>query len=115
MTFLAILLLSRGIMPSWGLIINDDNGDSGSGSAYIFTRSGANWSEQAKLLPNDGEANADQFGFSVAISGDYAIVGARLNDERTGADFAGSAYIFTRSNTSWSEQAKLLPNDGNKC
>ena len=54
---------------------DDDNG-SASGSAYIFTRSGANWSEQAKLLPNDG-SNDDDFGNSVAISGTYAIVGAR--------------------------------------
>ena len=91
-----------------GAYQNDDNGGA-SGSAYIFTRSGANWSEQAKLLPNDG-TNNDWFGESVAISGDYAIVGANQNDDK--GTNSGSAYVFIRSNTSWSEQAKLLPNDG---
>ena len=96
-------------MPSWGLIGMMTMGTN-SGSAYIFTRSGANWNEQAKLLPNDGTIN-DFFGRSVAISGDYAVVGAYL-EMMTMGHYSGSAYIFTRSGADWSEQAKLLPNDG---
>jgi hypothetical protein len=83
---------------------DDDNG-SRSGSAYIFKRSGTNWSEQAKLLAADGAAD-DRFGWSVYVSGDYAIVGAYQDDS------AGSAYIFKRIGTNWSEQAKLVAADG---
>ncbi len=80
------------------------------GSAYVFTRSGTMWSQQAKLTAGDG-APGDQFGLSVALSGDTALVGAYLDDTSAGAD-AGSAYIFTRSGTLWSQQAKLIAGDG---
>ncbi|MFQ6092897.1 MAG: LamG-like jellyroll fold domain-containing protein, partial [bacterium] len=87
---------------------DDDNGDA-SGSAYIFKRSGTSWSQQAKLTASDG-AGGDEFGISVSISGDYAIVGARSDDDKGNA--SGSAYIFKRSGTSWSQQAKLTASDG---
>ncbi len=45
------------------------------GSAYIFAWDGASWREEAKLVSSDGAAD-DRFGFSVAISGDTAVVGA---------------------------------------
>jgi predicted amidohydrolase len=91
-----------------GAHLDDDNGSS-SGSAYIFKRDGASWGEQAKLLAADGAAG-DQFGGSVSISGDYAIVGARSDDDN--GTSSGSAYIFKRNGTSWSQQAKLLSSDG---
>ena len=91
-----------------GAIWDDDNG-ANSGSAYIFTRNSNAWSQQAKIKPNDGAAN-DQFGLSVSISGDYAIVGAD-NDDDNGDD-SGSAYIFTRNDSNWSQQTKIKPNDG---
>ena len=80
------------------------------GAAYIFKRTGSSWSEEAKLIPSDAEAN-DRIGISVDISGDslYAAVGAVYED--TSATNAGSIYIFSRSGTSWSQQAKL--NDSN--
>ena len=87
---------------------DDDNG-SNSGSAYIFHRSGSSWSQQAKLTASDG-AESDLFGGSVAISGDYTIVGARKDDDR-GRD-SGSAYIFHRSGSSWTEEDKLTAGDG---
>ncbi|MCH7954230.1 MAG: choice-of-anchor D domain-containing protein [Candidatus Marinimicrobia bacterium] len=52
----------------------------------------------------------DEFGFSVSISGDYAAVGAWLDDEN--GDDAGSAYLFKRRGTSWAEEAKLTASDG---
>ena len=61
------------------------------GAAYIFKRSGTTWSQQVKILANDKQAN-DLFGNSVALSGDYAIVGAVYEDE--GGAAAGAAYIF---------------------
>lgn len=57
------------------------------GSAYIFQRVGANWVQQQKLVASDRGAG-DWFGFSVAISGDYAIVGAYNEDE----DVSGVSY-----------------------
>ena len=87
---------------------DDDNG-SGSGSAYIFTRSGTNWSQQAKLTHGDGAAD-DWFGYSVSVSGDTVIVGACRDDDN--GSKSGSAYIFTRSGTNWSQQSKLTPSDG---
>jgi len=87
----------------------DDEHGPGSGSAYVFARSGTSWSQQAKLTAADGAA-ADQFGISVAVSGDTALVGANLADAR-GLD-SGSAYVFVRSGTSWSQQAKLTAADG---
>jgi|GEM_PF-2423013 len=91
-----------------GALYNDDDGGS-SGSAYIFTRSGTSWAEEAKLLASDG-AMSDYFGCSVSIDGDYAIIGAYKDDDN-GVN-SGSAYIFKRSGTAWTQQAKLLASDG---
>ena len=91
-----------------GEIYDDDKGD-GSGSAYIFKRDGVGWSQQAKILASDGAAG-DQFGWSVSISGDYAIVGAAYDDDK--GTNSGSAYIFRRDGTSWIQQAKLTASDG---
>ena len=94
-----------------GAYENDDNGTA-SGSAYIFGRDqgGAdNWGQVKKLLPSDGEAN-DVFGWSVAISGDAALVGAFGN----GND-KGSAYLFERDQGgagNWGEVKKLTASDG---
>ena len=70
----------------------DDDNESASGSAYIFEQQqDGSWPETAKLLASDGSI-AEQFGYSVAISGTAAIAGSRLDDDN-GAD-CGSAYIF---------------------
>ena len=91
--------------------LGDDDDVSGvdSGSAYVFTRSGTTWSQQAKLTATDGAAG-DEFGYSVALSGDTAVIGAARDDDN-GND-SGSAYVFTRSGTTWSQQAKLTTADG---
>ena len=74
-----------------GAFADDDNG-SGSGSAYLFDISDPkNPVQFAKLLPTDGAA-VDHFGFSVAISGATAIVGAWRDDDNGG--FSGSTYLF---------------------
>ncbi|MCH7954231.1 MAG: FG-GAP repeat protein, partial [Candidatus Marinimicrobia bacterium] len=91
-----------------GAVFDDDNGD-GSGSAYVFKRTGTSWAQEAKLLPSDGAA-IDFFGMSVSISGDYAVVGAHRDDD-SGPE-TGSAYVFKRSGTSWAQEAKLFPSDG---
>ncbi|MCI0713486.1 MAG: hypothetical protein L0154_25240 [Chloroflexi bacterium] len=79
------------------------------GSAYVFTRIGSTWVQQAKLVASDGGAD-DRFGTAVSINRDTAIVGAFLDECLAGAD-CGSAYVFTRSGSMWSQQAKLTAND----
>jgi hypothetical protein len=80
------------------------------GAAYVFTRNGNTWSEQAKLAASDG-GPGDQFGYAVAVSGLTAIVGAR-GATIDGNILQGAAYVFTYSGTGWSEQAKLTASDG---
>ena len=90
----------------------EDTTATDAGSAYIFTRSGTSWSQQAKIQASDAEGG-DHFGFSVSMSdnGNYVIVGSP--QEGSVAYFAGASYIFTRSGTSWSQQAKIVGSDAN--
>lgn len=76
----------------------------GRGAVYVFTRSGASWTQQAKLTASDA-ANGENFGVSVAISGDTVLVGA------TGKAGGGGVYVFTRVVTAWTQQAQLIPSD----
>lgn len=79
------------------------------GSAYVFTRTGTAWSQQAKLTAGDGTA-FDYFGFSVTVDANTAVIGT-LQD--VGPNFQqGSAYVFVRSGTTWTQQQKLLAGDG---
>ena len=87
----------------------DDDKGSNSGSAYVFIRSGTTWTQQAKLTASDGVAD-DQFGFSVSVSGDTVVVAAPLDDDN--GTNSGSAYLFTRSGTTWTQQSKLTASDG---
>lgn len=93
----------------------DDSADF-AGAAYVFVRNGATWAQQAYLKASNTETG-DLFGGSVAISGDTIVVGARSEDSDTdvvngsqsdnNASGAGAAYVFTRSGTTWSQQAYL--------
>ena len=93
-----------------------DNSASASGAAYVFTRSGGVWSQQAYLKASNTEAG-DSFGWAVSLSGNTLVVGAYGEDSNaTGvngdgtdnsASTSGAAYVFTRSGTTWSQQAYL--------
>jgi hypothetical protein len=87
-------------------IVGAESGNSNTGAAYVFVRSGTNWSQQAKLTASDA-ASGEEFGISVAISGSTAIVGAQAKNAYTGA-----GYVFSRSGTAWSQQAELTASDG---
>ena len=89
----------------------DDPSGSNSGSAVVFTRSGATWTQQAALTHSIGSVGA-QFGFSVALSsdGNTAIAGAPT-DSSVGSN-GGSAVIFIRSGVTWTEQATLRNSAG---
>ncbi|HYE16445.1 MAG TPA: hypothetical protein VD968_18545, partial [Pyrinomonadaceae bacterium] len=91
-----------------GARFDDHPGKTDAGSAYVFVRSGGVWTEQAKLQASDADAH-DFFGHSVALEGDTAIVGAYADD--TGKTDAGSAYVFTRSGTTWTQQQRLQARD----
>lgn len=75
--------------------------DSGRGAVYVFTRNGSTWSPMpTKLTASDGMPD-DNFGNSVALSGDTAVIGAWNNTGK------GAAYVFTRSNGNWTQEVKL--------
>jgi hypothetical protein len=84
--------------------------NAGPGSAYVFVRNGATWSQQARLTPSNGTAR-DFFGHSVAISGNTVVVGAPYDSIGANA-LQGSAYVFVRSGITWSEEAQLIASDG---
>ena len=88
---------------------NDASPEIQRGSAYVFTRSGTTWTEQAKLAAGDGKI-ADHFGHAVAISNDTIAVGANI-DDYLGLTNSGSVYIFVGSGGTWVEQAQLVPSD----
>jgi acetyltransferase-like isoleucine patch superfamily enzyme len=89
--------------------VGDDDAGERSGAAYMFTRSGGVWTQEAKLTPDDSEAG-DSFGISVALSGNTVVIGANGDDDA--GDGSGSAYVFTRNGGSWTQQAKLTASDG---
>ncbi|PSQ15097.1 hypothetical protein BRD00_15160 [Halobacteriales archaeon QS_8_69_26] len=86
------------------------NGE-GAGAAYVFERTGEGWSREAKLVADDGNTG-DLFGWSVALDGDTALVGAIADEDPNGED-AGSAYVFERSGDGWTQAAKLVADGGN--
>ncbi|MCZ7683466.1 MAG: FG-GAP repeat protein [Sandaracinaceae bacterium] len=93
-----------------GARADDTSGGTNAGSAYVFVRSGTTWTAQTKLEASDGAAG-DAFGYSVALDGDSALVGAPYDDTSRGTN-AGSAYLFVRSGTTWTRQARLEAGDG---
>lgn len=75
------------------------------GSAYVFVRSGTTWTQQAKLTASDGSVE-ENFGQSVAISGNLIVVGTEFGF--VNGDYRGAAYIYRRSGTTWTEQAQQI-------
>ncbi len=88
------------IVGAWG---DDDSGDD-SGSAYMFEKVAGVWTQTAKLIVDGVESN-DQFGLSVALSGETAVVGAPFDDDS--GDDSGAAYMFEKVDGVWTQTAKL--------
>jgi hypothetical protein len=86
---------------------DDDASFADQGSVYVFVRNGSAWTQQAKLVANDGAAN-DHFGNDVAIDGNTVIVGVEEANV-SGGDKVGAAYVFVRSGATWTQQAKISP------
>jgi hypothetical protein len=114
---------ARGVNPA-----TTDDSAPGSGAAYVFVREGDRWSQQALLKASDARAG-DAFGFAVALDRDTIVVGAVGDDgaavamgaapgttaPATGGAAApapartGTAYVFSRVEGTWAEQAVLKP------
>ncbi len=73
------------------------------GAAWVFTRSGSAWAQQAKLTAGAEAASGAHFGRSVALSadGNTALIGA------PNVGKGGTVWVFTRSGSTWTEQAAL--------
>ncbi len=86
------------------------------GSAYIFERNGGgNWNQVQKIVASD-RGSLDHFGWSVSISGNYAVIGVSQEDEDTSGgntlSAAGSSYVFERDSAgSWDEVQKIVASD----
>jgi hypothetical protein len=78
------------------------------GAAYVFRDNGTAWILEQHLFAIDG-ALFDQFGTSVALDGDVAVIGANHTDQ-IGAS-AGAAYVFRRSGTTWIQEQRLEASD----
>lgn len=93
-----------------GAYLNGNTVTESKGAAYVFTKKAAVWTQQTKLVPPPN--GGDEFGLSVGISGDTAIVGT------PGFDFGqhrdqGAAYLYTRTDDVWSNGQRLLAAEGN--
>ncbi len=80
------------------------------GAVYVFVRGEDGWAQEAQLVASDA-SEGDGFGFSVALQGDIAVVGAPFAAPQ-GLAFEGAVYVFERTGTAWSESAVLLASDG---
>jgi len=97
-----------------------DNSVQAAGAAYVFTRSGNTWSQQAYLKASN-TGFQDTFSYSLDISGDTIVVGARNeasnstgvngNEASNSKPGTGAAYIFVRNGSTWSQQAYLKPSN----
>gem|GEM_PF-7065993 len=99
--------------------VNGDEADNSLdlvGAAYVFVRENGDWVQQVYLKPSN-RGKGYRFGHSVAISGDTIVIGARYEDGAgfgvNGIDnnnitpYSGAAYVFTRVNSEWSQEAFL--------
>ena len=81
-------------------------------AVFVFVRDASGeWAQQAKLQAPDGVAR-DKFGWSVAVYGEYIVVGAKWDDNGDQFIASGSAHVFVRNGDTWTHQAKLLAPDG---
>ena len=99
-----------------------DNSAPGAGAAYVFTRSGTTWTQQAYIKASNA-GQGDAFGNSVSLSSDGNTLavgapnegsnatGVNGNGADNSATGAGAAYVFTRSGTTWTQQAYVKPSN----
>ncbi len=104
-----------------GLVAESDNSKTDSGAVYVFTRNGSSWSQQAYIKASNTDAN-DLFGWALALSADSntlavsatressnakGINGGSVAESDNSKTNSGAVYLFTRSGSSWSQQAYI--------
>ena len=87
---------------------------SSTGAAFVYTRSGSTWTEQ-QIVTADGIAANSNFGGAfehncIGLKGDVMVVGASHEAGDVGYQ-AGFTYVFERSGSTWSQTARLSPED----
>jgi len=106
----SVSINSDGTYVAVGSELDDNSAASNAGSVYIFTRSGTTWTQQTRLQASDGGVT-ETFGNNVALNGlaDILVVTAKLDN--LGAAGQGSAYVFKRSGTTWTQGRKITASD----
>ena len=104
-----------GVAVSGDVVVVGANGgnvapSADAGAAYVFSRTGDVWTEEARLTAGDGRPD-DSFGYRVAVLDDTVAVSAISGDVGAGID-QGAAYVFTRTGSTWTQEAKLWAADG---
>ncbi len=89
-------------------LVGASDDDAGGGSAFVFRYDGATWVEEQKLVSAD-IAPSDEFGRTVSLDEDLALIGARSDDDA--GDGSGSAYVFRYDGATWVEEQKLTASD----
>jgi hypothetical protein len=89
---------------------DDVGANADQGSVRVFTRSGSTWSAQATLFPAVNSAFG-YFGVSVALENDVLVAGSVASASGTPPESAGSAWVFARNQTTWTERVRLLASD----
>ena len=80
------------------------------GTAFVFTRSGQSWHKTTELVPPE-RSQEDDFGATVAMTGQTIVVGAPTETNELGTN-AGAVHVFTRENDQWCRTERLLDEDG---
>ena len=96
--------------------INDDDGNSNRGSAYVYVTAdgGVTWTQQQKIAPSYQSGSSQAFGNATAFNNDatyMAIASKNMNKSGTSTN-TGVVFIYTRSGSTWSQQAFISPSDG---
>jgi len=81
------------------------------GAVYVFTESDSGWTERQKLLVDDVPSRIREFGISVAVEGNQALIGAH-GTAIDGNDYQGAAYAFAETDGTWTQTQKLTASDG---
>ena len=87
----------------------DDDQGKDSGAVFVYRCDGRQWVEEQKLLPSDGQAG-DNFGRSLELDGNLAVVGTHWDDDN--GEKSGSVYAFRYNGAAWVQEQKLLASDG---
>jgi uncharacterized repeat protein (TIGR01451 family) len=88
-----------------GAPLDDTGQGTDAGSAYVYSRADSSWTQQDRIESGAADDD-DHFGQSVAVSGDTVVVGAPMDDTGEGTD-AGSAYVYSRADSSWTQQDRI--------